>query len=158
MRIRSEKRWIKRWIIAALIVAVIGIGAGVAAKEMGGSRYEQAFQHARQAVGSYTGLILTEKENQHQTLERPGSSHERGGRHEGGGFGGHDMAGAGVAAAGVVLGGAALYWVWKRRKKAIGVTAVQGANMASAAALLPSTADYLDQWEQQHTTNTKGVE
>jgi len=74
------------------------------------------------------------------------------------------MAEAGVAAAVVVLGGGALYWVWKRRKRANGVIVAEAASVqglvpvSTAATLLPSTADFLDQWEQQYTSNTKGDE
>lgn len=136
---RSDKHWIKKWIIFALILTVVGVGVGWASG-MDRSKYGQAFNQARQSAGQYMPW------NNGKFLVSQNDHHVRGEMHRGGFE--HHILNPGMAAAGIALGAIVLYWVLKRRKRS------DGAFASNAITLIPSTSDFLDQWEKNHT-NTK---
>ncbi|UJF32534.1 apurinic/apyrimidinic endonuclease family protein [Paenibacillus hexagrammi] len=135
---RLGKQWLKRLFILALIFAVIGVGVAWAAG-WDKSHYEQAFHQVKQNAVPYMPWG-------HGKSQMTMNDHyDRGSMH--GGFDRHHDLGEGLAALmGIMLGAAALYWVLKRRRKLVGMFT---ANAGSAApAVIPSTSDFLDQWEQ----------
>lgn len=130
----SDYHWIKKLLIFALILSVVGVGVKWAAG-MDRSKYEQAFNQARQSAGQYMPW------NNGKSLERQNYHHER---VMYGGFQKHHVLNPGMAVGGTILGAVALYWVLRRRKRSGGVLA------SSANILIPSTSDFLDQWEKNH--------
>jgi phage shock protein A len=130
---RSDKHWIKKLTIFALILTVVGVGVGWATG-MDRSEYDQAFNQAKQSAGQYIPW------NNGKSLDRQNDYHERGGMH--GGFQKHHMLNPGMAVGGTILGAVVLYWVLKRRKRSGGALA------SHATTLIPSTTDFLDQWEK----------
>lgn len=135
---QSGKHWIKRLIIFGLVLAVVGIGVHWA---MGLDRfkYETAFNQAKQTAGQYMHM------NGGKTMA--GDRHDRGMMH--GGLRGHHGADVGLAIGGGLLAAGAIVWFIKRRKKSGGTFAA-----STGSVVIPSTSDYLDQWEKEAASNT----
>ncbi|WP_139492458.1 hypothetical protein [Brevibacillus dissolubilis] len=136
---RSGKGWIKKGIIIALILSIVGIGVKWVAG-VDRSPYEQAFTHTKQSVGQFIS-----SQGGEAWAAGPRGHHDRGMR--GGGQHHHGIDG-GMIVGGIVLAGGLLYWVNKRRKSSGGIL------VAQATPVIPTTSDFLDQWEKNQT-NTK---
>ncbi len=134
---RSGKPWFKKILLAAGIIAVIGVGINLASKmdrpdyHHGKQKERTSFMSAQGGGNGWAG---------------PNGRHDRGMRGEGGE---HDGWGAGAVVGGTLLGAGLLLWAIKRRKRPA------GARAALAAPIIPSTSEFLDQWEQNQTTTTK---
>lgn len=131
---KPGKPWIKKILLTAGIIAIIGVGVSWAAG-MNKSDYKQAFEHGKQNAEPYF------YKGGGKDLAGPAGRHERGmrgGEHHGGGD-------AAAAVGGTILAGGLLYWVIQRRKKTGAMSAAQ------TAPVIPSTSDFLDQWEKNQT-------
>ncbi|WP_058300646.1 hypothetical protein [Gorillibacterium timonense] len=132
---KVRKSWIKRLIITAGIIAFVGVGIGFATERMDRSDHDHGKQGSQLLVSVRDG----------EGRDEAGDHHERGmdrGEHE------HEGWGAALAIGGTLVGAGLLYGIIRSRKRASGLGA------GSAVSVIPSTSDFLDQWEKNQT-NTK---
>lgn len=129
------KAWLKRIIIAAGFVAIVGVGLHFATEIMEGNDDDD---HRGQITEQYVSDLDEDDRG------RSDDSHERDMDDDDDEYEEWAIGMAGGAAVGAGL----LYWVIRRRKRSSG-----RAEMI-ANPMIPSTAEFLDQWEKNQT-NTK---
>ncbi|MFD2332939.1 hypothetical protein ACFSR7_27080 [Cohnella sp. GCM10020058] len=130
----SGKPWFKRLLITAGIVAIVGVGIHWATENE-----HLAFNREKENIENSTSAQGREDWN------KTGDREERGLRGEDGEHEEHDGLDAGAAAGGFIILGGLTYWLVRRRKKS------RGSYAAESAPVLPSTSDFLDQWEREQT-------
>lgn len=137
---RFVKPRLKKVLLVAGIIALVGVGASlIAGKEKNEIHFKQAVVHVQpkpQAPQAY--IVRGERDFAGPGDVRARIMHIEGGPH-------HKDWDAGIAIGGTLLAAGLLFWFIKRRKKSNGP-------FESTVTVIPSTADFLDQWENNLTT------
>lgn len=134
---KPGKAWVKRIIIAAGIIAIIGVGMNFAAELIETLDPNDEDQIAEQRVYVKSGSDRGEADGAYQSGRDDDDEGDE-----------HEEWIAGMAFGAAIIGAGAWYAVIRRKKRSSGMLAV------SAIPALPSSSDFLDQWEQKQT-NTK---